>query len=507
MAAPLHRELMLDRMLAADRAYDGRFITGVLSTGIYCLPSCRARKPKPENVVFHFSPVQARHAGLRPCLRCKPDDFYAGVHSDEARVDALAALMARSPAAVRNVAELARAADVSPSKVHDLFRVHLHTTPVEWLTRQRVRHAQHLLLTTSPSVAKIAFEVGFESLSAFGKQFRRMSALTPQAYRRLPQAGAIHLNLPQGYPTTAILRDLGRDPSSLTERVEGQVYAAALRLPSGPIAVQVEFSPGTARCTPIFPAKPLSLDWAQLHGTLVKRLGLHTDPSRFETHLASTPDLASLLDGGRGLRMPLVADHFDGLLWSVVGQQVKFSFACTLRRRITERTGEPLPGGLFAPPTADAVAALNEADLVGMGLTRARAGYLLNAARLVAQGRLSLPALAAGTATRAERSLLALSGLGPWSANYVMMRVFGFQDCVPLGDTALATALQEFFGLHARPDRDQTTTLMARFSPHRSLATFHLWRYVQTHQETFHDHHPSVDPCVPGSTLPAAASG
>lgn len=506
MSAPLHRELMLDRMLAADRAYDGRFITGVVSTGIYCLPSCRARKPKPENVVFHFTPGQARAAGLRACLRCRPDDFYADVHRDEARVEALMALIDASPAAVRNVRDLARLADVSPSKLHDLFRVHLHATPVEWLARQRVAHAQRLLLTTARTAAEIAFDVGFESLSAFGEQFRRWSALTPHAYRRLPHTQAIRLTLPPGYPTAALLRDLGRDPASVTERVDGQRYTAAVRLTSGAVVIQVDFTPGTATCTVLSPQSSDGLIWAELHGTLLRRLGLTTDPTRFEAHVTATPDLAPLLSGGHGLRTPLIADLFDGLLWAIVGQQVNFPFACTLRRRITERAGEPVMDGLFAPPTPAAVLALTDADLVGLGLTRARAGYLLNAARQVVNGQLPLTALATGTATRAERTLLAQKGIGPWSAHYVMLRVFGFQDCVPLGDTALATALQRHFALPERPDREQTTELMARFAPSRSLATLHFWRHFQSTKETAHDHVPPVH-LHPRPSLPVAASG
>ncbi|MFC5848585.1 DNA-3-methyladenine glycosylase 2 family protein [Deinococcus petrolearius] len=506
MPLTLSREQMLESMLAADRAFDGQFITGVISTGIYCLPSCRARKPKPENVVFHDSPQSARQAGLRACRRCRPDDFYGGIYVDEAQVEEMVTLFRNTPAAIQNATHLATVAGVSPSKLHDLFRVHLHTTPTEWLTRQRVMQARYLLLTTSRAVADIAFEVGFESLSAFGEQFRRWSALTPQAYRRLPQEGVIRLTLPGNYPVAAILHDLGRDPCSLTSQVEGNTCRAALRLNSGPLVVHLEFEAGTATCTPVLPSDSLQVDWAHLHETLLRMLGLTVDPNRFETYVTSSPDLMPLLEGGRGLRVPLSADLFDGLLWAIVGQQVTFAFACTLRRRVVERTGQQLTGGLFAPPSPEAVAALGESDLLALGLTRARAVSLLNVAQSVAEGSLSLAALASGTVTRAERTLLSLPGIGWWSANYVMLRVFGFQDCVPLGDTALATELQRFFALNARPDRRQTTALMQRFMPHRSLATFHFWRCFQTSKENAHDRDPSSF-LESSPSLSSAASG
>ncbi len=75
-----------------------------------------------------------------------------------------------------------------------------------------------------------------------------------------------------------------------------------------------------------------------------------------------------------------------------------------------------------------------------------------------------------------ERTLLEVRGLGPWSVNYVMMRSLGLPDCVPLGDTGVTSGLKELFKLEERPDRDATLRLMAVFSPHRSLATAHLWQ-------------------------------
>ena len=80
------------------------------------------------------------------------------------------------------------------------------------------------------------------------------------------------------------------------------------------------------------------------------------------------------------------------------------------------------------------------------------------------------------SATRAERTLLAVHGLGPWSVNYLMMRSLGFADCVPIGDTGVTSGLKAIFKLEERPDADAARRLMSVFSPHRSLATAHLWQ-------------------------------
>jgi len=76
MANPsLSREEMLRVMTARDAAYDGQFLVGVRTTGVYCLPSCRGRLPKPENVEFFADAESARRTGLRPCKRCRPEDL------------------------------------------------------------------------------------------------------------------------------------------------------------------------------------------------------------------------------------------------------------------------------------------------------------------------------------------------------------------------------------------------------------------------------------------------
>jgi AraC family transcriptional regulator of adaptative response / DNA-3-methyladenine glycosylase II len=166
----------------------------------------------------------------------------------------------------------------------------------------------------------------------------------------------------------------------------------------------------------------------------------------------------------------------DGLLWCIIGQQINLPFACLLKRRLVESTGTRLAGGLFALPAPERIASLEPDDLRPWQYSRQKAEYLIGAARLVAARTLDLGALAGMSATRAERTLLAVRGLGPWSVNYLLMRSLGFADCIPLGDTGVTSGLQALLGLEERPDADATLRLMSVFSPHRSLATAHLWQ-------------------------------
>jgi AraC family transcriptional regulator of adaptative response / DNA-3-methyladenine glycosylase II len=148
-----------------------------------------------------------------------------------------------------------------------------------------------------------------------------------------------------------------------------------------------------------------------------------------------------------------------------------------LKRRLFERTGTKLSSGLIAPPAPEAIAQLSPDDLLPLQFSRQKAAYVIHAAQLVASRQLDLTALRTLSATRAERTLLAIRGLGPWSVNYLMMRSLGFPDCVPLGDTGVTSGLQSLLKLDERPDIDATRRLMAVFSPHRSLATAHLWQF------------------------------
>lgn len=478
----LSREEMLARMLGSDPTADGVFVVAVRTTGIYCLPSCRpSRKPKPENVIFYETPAEARRAGFRAGKLCKPEDFYNGHHAEEALIEGLVARVARDPGAYRSTGALATAIGVGASKFHELVRAHYHTTPATLLNRARVAAAQAALLAGSSQVAEIAFAVGFESLSTFNDNFRRYAALTPLDYRRLREPSAFTLTLPQNYPTDRIVRYLGRDRQSVNERVAGQVYTTVLRVDDkvsrcAAVPVTVSFAPGLAHC---WIAEACALDTAgraQVHGLLLRILGLTNDPARFEAQIADVADLAPLLVGQQGLRVPLIADPFDALVWAITGQQITLAFAYTLRRRLLERIGDAVYDGLHAPPRADAVAALEPGELITLGFSRAKADYLLGCARAVVAGQLPLTALADKSATQLERVLLATRGIGPWSAHYLLMRHYGFLDCVPVGDSGLTAGLQRFFALDARPTRGETLLLMARFSPYRSLATFHFWQ-------------------------------
>jgi len=463
---------MYARVLAGDPDYNGRFFTGVLTTGIYCLPTCKARKPRRENVRFFPSCEAARAAGLRACRKCHPDDFALGADPVLESVETLVAELRATPAAFADARALVRRLGFGQTRTFELFRRHFHATPAELLVRARLDFAKRRFLTTSAGLAEISGEAGFESLSVFHEQFRQRNGLTPAAYRDLAGQRIFVLTLPPGYSLGHLRRALGRDGHSVNERIAGDDYTGAVQLSTGPAVLTLRLSPTVVK------AEISHGPAAEAHAIAVGLLGLDQDAAAF-TRLAKKLGVERLVAGRPELRICQTPSIFDGVLWSIIGQQINFPFACLLKRRLTERAGTLLPEGLYAPPTPAAVAALEPADLLSLQFSRQKADYVISTARLVASGGLDLAALRHASATRAERTLLAVRGLGPWSVNYLMMRSLGFADCVPYGDTGVTSSLRALFNLDERPDVDATRRLMAVFSPYRSLATAHLWQLTQ----------------------------
>lgn len=458
-------EHLYERILAKDASFDGRVLTGVLTTGIYCLPSCPARKPLAVNVRFFADEPAAQAAGLRPCKRCRPDAFYRGENADLARLEAALAQAAAEPAAFPEAEALAEAAAMGLTKLKALFRDHAQVQPAAFLQRVRIQAACARLVDGAPDLTDLAFGVGYGSASGFHDAFRRQTGLSPGAYRAMLAADRFALALPPGFRTADALRFHGRDPESVSERVEGNRLRKAFLLDGRPAVLTLTF--GSEAVEAALEGAPGPVAMARAHSATLRLLGWHDDPPAFE---AAHPDLTR---GREGLRVLLTADPFEALVWAILGQQVNLAFAYALRRDLIRRVGLPAPGGLLAHPDAARVAALDPSDLLALRFSRRKAEYLLHAAEAVASGRLDLGGFR--TATGAAKALESLRGCGPWTAQYVLMRGLGFRDCVPVGDAGLTLALQRRFQLEARPDAAETQRLMAPFAPHRSLATFHLW--------------------------------
>jgi AraC family transcriptional regulator of adaptative response / DNA-3-methyladenine glycosylase II len=181
---------MYERILASDAAWDGRFYFGVVTTGVYCRPSCRVRKPLQENVRFFADPAEARAAGLRPCRRCHPDDFASGEDVDRDEVLALVTEVRADPARFPDVDTLVSRSGYGATRLFEMFRRVLSLTPAGVLNAARIEHAMRLLRETEDSVLEVAMASGFHSASAFHRRFKAATGMTPLAYRAATREAA-----------------------------------------------------------------------------------------------------------------------------------------------------------------------------------------------------------------------------------------------------------------------------------------------------------------------------
>jgi AraC family transcriptional regulator of adaptative response / methylphosphotriester-DNA alkyltransferase methyltransferase len=167
--------------LECDTSYDGRFYYGVKTTGIFCRPSCKSKSPKRENVEFFDTAEQARESGLRPCKRCRPDllEFYPQRENAEKIKDVYDLYFSDHDRLKEELSKLG----LSRNRILQLFQNQYEKTPAEYLNALRVASAKKLLADTSDNILPIALQSGFESLSAFYTQFRRVTGLSPNEYR------------------------------------------------------------------------------------------------------------------------------------------------------------------------------------------------------------------------------------------------------------------------------------------------------------------------------------
>ncbi|HWU26940.1 MAG TPA: Ada metal-binding domain-containing protein, partial [Rhizomicrobium sp.] len=329
-----------DRASAQAGAYDGKFIVGVLSTGIYCLPSCRARPPKPDNIRLFKTEDDAKAAGLRACKRCRPDLYYRGENSDLSLFEGLATRVRKNPDAFGDTAALTSAAGVSQTKLGELMRDHAHLSPAAWLRRTRVRAACRLLAGGTERIADVGFAVGFESESVFHRQFLAITRMTPGAWRSLKDASVFALHLPDGWRAQEILAYHGRDPESLCERVEERTLFKALVTEDGPAILEIALERESAWCRAHATRRLGRPSMERLHAAALRMLGLQGDVTGFEARAARDDRVAMLIRRRSGMRVPMTATAFDGLCWAIVGQQINVKFAAALRRELLLLAGE-----------------------------------------------------------------------------------------------------------------------------------------------------------------------
>ncbi|MFD0710737.1 DNA-3-methyladenine glycosylase family protein [Paenibacillus sp. GCM10027626] len=227
-------------------------------------------------------------------------------------------------------------------------------------------------------------------------------------------------------------------------------------------------------------------DTAQLQAAVSRYvrewLDLDTDLQPFYDCAVREPLLQHAVASFPGLRIMGIPDLFEALCWGIIGQQINLPFAYTLKRRLVEQFGEGIAYEgrqylLFPDPAI--IAGLSVGQLTSLQLTGRKSEYLIGVASLIAEGELSKEQLlASGSLQAAERMLLRIRGIGPWTANYVLMRCLRFPNAFPIDDVGLHNAIKHLKGMERKPTKQEITELAAAWSSWEAYATFYLWRLL-----------------------------
>ncbi len=257
------------------------------------------------------------------------------------------------------------------------------------------------------------------------------------------------------------------------ETVADGTYVRSVRIASAGCTVAVEHRSGVLRVRAAGGASRPTLR------ALVGRMfDLDADVAAFRRMASRDPVLRQRIGRLRDIRVPQFADPFEGAVRAVLGQQISVRGASTIAGRLVSLLGEPAPGldGLAASlfPAPAAIANAGPDRLAGIGLTRARARAVHAVAAATLDGRLPWDALPLMPPAEAHRLLVAVTGIGPWTAAYIRMRALGDRDACPLGDLGLVKALQ---AAHPRTTLTpaRIAELTARWSPWRAYGTLCLW--------------------------------
>ena len=456
-------------LVARDVRFDGVLYVGVTTTGVYCRPICPAKTPGRSRCRFFASAHAAEHAGFRACFRCRPE--LAPGTKDVASVDAssrlvqlaLGRLGASEPTAA-TLAELAHELGVSDRHLRRVFMSELGVTPIALVQSRRLALAKQLLHDTSLSLAQVAFSAGFGSVRRFNAAFVERFGRAPSSLRRATTRDAelvlrLDYRPPLDWDLLCSFLKLRALPG--IERIEDGVYWRSLTARDGtPAELRVQRDP-TRHALRVSLSPALADDIGDIVARVRRLFDLDAQPDKIAAHFAADPILGPCVAARPGLRVPGAYEPFEMALRAILNQQVSVRAAITLAGRVVAR---------FGAPTAEKLAVATSDELRALGLTQARAATLQTLSRALVERRVSFDCVDP-EATMA--ALVALPGIGPWTANYVAMRGLAWPDAFPVGDLGIKKALG------VTSDKAMLAHAEA-WRPWRAYAVMHLWHRPTT---------------------------
>ena len=465
--------------LARDPRFDGKFFIGVITTGIYCRPICRARVSREENIRYFPTAAAAAEAGFRPCLRCRPEcspgtGAWLGTQNTVSRA---LRLIGQSGLKDGGVELLAKRLGIGSRHLRRLFLRHLGATPRAVAQTRRLHFTKKLIDETTLPMTQVALASGFGCVRQFNDAIRKVYNRTPTQIRRLAPKKAVqpehqylfHLHFQRPYNWKAMLAFLAPRATPGVEAVQDGTYRRSFSLrerhgffevsldePKDALILRVQFDDPQSLFLIVERVRTMfdvNADWA----TIVRTLGV--DPL-FEKQMAADP----------GLRVPGCWNGFELATRAILGQQITVKGATTLAGRIVKNFGRALPNTPDVTYLFPAPEVLADANLAGVGLPKKRAETIRHLARAVSDGEITFDP--DWELDNFVRRLCEIPGIGKWTAQYVAMRALAEPDAFPSGDLGFLHALK----LENPRELERRSE---EWRPWRAYAAMYLWKAVE----------------------------
>ncbi|MBW2191754.1 MAG: helix-turn-helix domain-containing protein [Deltaproteobacteria bacterium] len=466
----------LQAFLRKDAQFDGRFVAGVTTTGIYCKSSCSAKKPAPEHVVCFGMPAEAEAAGYRPCRKCRPDATPGtpAWNGTSAVVSRALRLIEDGLLDHANIDALCERLGIGARQLRRLFNKHLGTSPVQVARIRRAHFARRLVESTSMSMTHVAQAAGFGSVRRFNSVINEVYGCPPTALRRSPNnvAGGLDLQVPiEGpFPWARMLQFLEPWTVPGVEQIVGDRYyrTASFGKVAGEICVTHEPDAGALR---VRVSSSLSAHLLDVVSGVRRLFDVDAQTSVIAEQLATDPVLDACLQVTPGLRVLGAFDHFETAVMMLLNQHIRPDEASELMDRIVDKYGKPVdtsqPSLTHVFPTPHA---LSTAHLEAVGVAKRRSRSIQALAKAVHEGALRLDG--APSLDAAVEGLRSIVDLSVTTAEYIAMRVYREPDAFPSNSRWLRKAISNN---GAPVSVSELESHADGWRPWRAYAAMHLW--------------------------------
>ncbi len=461
----LNHDICYQALKTRDSRFDGQFFTGVSSTGIFCRPVCPASTPKTENCTFFPSASAALNAGYRPCLRCRPESAptspaWMGTEAIVRRAIRLIDEGALDEG--HTLTDLCDRLGIGERHLRRLFQQYLGASPKQIALTRRLMFAKRLLIQTNAPITEIAMASGFNSLRRFNDAFKKAFDIPPSHGRKEDQKSnssqdvTLHFSYHPPFDWDGLLDFFGSRAIDEIETVENETYRRTIKVDDS--RGEISVSNDTVKNRLVARISNIPIEHLRIVSRKIRRMfDLDCNPELIANDLSQDEALRPVIEQKPGLRIPGTWNCFEVAVRAVIGQQISVKGARTICSRLVKRVGT----GVFPSPQ-DIV----DTDITGIGLTDRRVETLKNLAANWQDLNKAKPL------EDNIKYLCSLKGIGPWTANYIVMRSLWEPDVYPVDDLGLIRGLEK---LELPATKKDLAVRAESWRPWRAYGALYLW--------------------------------